>query len=90
MSGSEEIQLTRLGKYDEKSNFKGWINQFEKYTTLGKWSKEKKASLLFLSLTGGAQMYFVGLYGAWAEVLRSRFVQETNICSALASQPEEW
>ena len=63
-------------KYDGKVDFEGWVNQFEEYAILGQWSEEEKASRLFLSLTGGARMYFVGLhehenmaYNARVEVL---------------------
>ena len=51
----------RPEKYDGKGDFEGWVNQFEEYATLGQWNEEEKASLLFLSLTAGARMYFVGL-----------------------------
>ena len=51
----------RPEKYDGKVNFEGWVNQFEEYATLGQWTEEEKSSLLFLSLTAGARMYFVGL-----------------------------
>ena len=51
----------RPEKYDGKGDFEGWINQFEEYATLGQWNEEEKASLLFLSLTAGARMYFVRL-----------------------------
>ena len=44
----------RPEKYDGKGDFEGWVNQFEEYATLGQWNEEEKASLLFLSLTGGA------------------------------------
>ena len=39
-------------KYDGKVDFEGWVNQFEKYATLGQWSDTERALLLFLSLTG--------------------------------------
>ena len=48
-------------KYDGKGDFEGWVNQFEEYATLGQWTDEEISSLLFLSLTAGARMYFVGL-----------------------------
>ena len=51
----------RPEKYDGKVDFEGWVNQFEEYATLGQWTEEEKSSLLFLSLTAGARMYFVGL-----------------------------
>ena len=51
----------RPEKYDGKGDFEGWVNQFEEYATLGQWTEEEKCSLLFLSLTAGARMYFVGL-----------------------------
>ena len=51
----------RSEKYNGKGDFEGWVNQFEEYATLGQWNEEEKASLLFLSLTAGARMYFVGL-----------------------------
>ena len=35
------------------------MNQFKESATLGQWSDEERASLLFLSLTGGAWMYFL-------------------------------
>ena len=61
------------------------MNQFEEYATLGQWNEEEKASLLFLSLTAGARMYFVGLperekmaYTTRVEALRRRFEQETD------------
>ena len=80
----------RPEKYDGKVNFKGWVNQFEEYAALGQWSKEEKASLLFLPLTGGARMYFVRLperekmaYSARVEALRRRFGQETDMSIAL-------
>ena len=80
----------RPEKYDGKVNFEGWVNQFEEYTALGQWSEEEKASLLFLSLTRGARMYFVGLpecekmaYSARVEALRRRFGQETDTSIAL-------
>ena len=80
----------RREKYDGKVNFEGWVNQFEEYAALGQWSEDEKASLLFLSLTGGARMYFVGLlerkkiaYGARGEALRRRFGQETDTSIAL-------
>ena len=34
---AEEIQ-PRPEKYDEKVNFKDWVNQFEEYTMMGQWS----------------------------------------------------
>ena len=51
----------RPEKYDGKGDFEGWVNQFEEYATLRQWTEEEKSSLLFLSLTAGARMYFVGL-----------------------------
>ena len=70
----------------EKGGFEGWVNQFEKYATFGQWNEEEKASPLFLSLTAGARMYFVGLperekmvYATRVETLRRRFGQETDI-----------
>ena len=51
----------RPEKYDGKGDFEGWVNQFKEYATLGQWTEEEKSSLLFLSLTAGARMYFVGL-----------------------------
>ena len=51
----------RPEKYDGKVDFEGWVNQFEEYATLGQWTEEEKSLLLFLSLTAGARMYFVGL-----------------------------
>ena len=51
----------RPEKYDGKVDFEGWVNQFDEYATLGQWTEEEKSSLLFLSLTAGARMYFVGL-----------------------------
>ena len=66
------------------------MNQFEEYATLGQWTEEEKSSLLFLSLTAGARMYFVGLperekmaYATGVEALRRRFGQETNTSIAL-------
>ena len=57
---------------------------------MGQWSEEEKASLLFLSVTGGARMYFVGLperekmaYNARVDALRRRFGQETDTRIAL-------
>ena len=44
-----------------EKKFEGLVNQFEEYATLGQWSDEERASLLFLSLSGGAQMYFIEL-----------------------------
>ena len=80
----------RPKKYDGKVDFEGWVNQFEDYAILGQWSEEEKASLLLLSLTGGARMYFVGLpkrenmaYNARVEALRCRFGQETDTSIAL-------
>ena len=58
--GEEQLRV-EPEKYDEKGDFEGWVNQFEEYATLGQWNEEEKASLLFLSLTAGARMYFVGL-----------------------------
>ena len=66
------------------------MNQFEEYATLGQWTEEEKSSLLFLSLTAGARMYFVGLperekmaYATRVEALRCRFGQETDTSIAL-------
>ena len=79
----------RPEKYEGKGNFEGWVNQFEEYPTLGQWNKEEKASLLFLSLTAGARMYFIGLqerekmYATRVEALRRRFGQETDTSIAL-------
>ena len=58
-----ELKKFSLGpeKYDGKGDFEGLVNQFEEYATLGQWTEEEKSSLLFLSLTAGARMYFVGL-----------------------------
>ena len=63
---------------------------FEEYATLGQWTEEEKSSLLFLSLTAGARMYFVGLperekmaYATRVEALRRRFGQETDTSIAL-------
>ena len=50
-----------MEKYDGKGDFEGEVNQFKEYATLGQWSDEERALLLFLSLTGGARMYFVML-----------------------------
>ena len=75
----------RPEKYDGKGDFEGWVNQFEEYA-----NEEEKASLLFLSLTAGAHMYFVGLqerekmaYATRVEALRRRFGQETDTSIAL-------
>ena len=80
----------RPEKYNGKGDFEGWVNQFEEYATLGQWNEEEKASLLFLSLTAGARMYFVGLperekmaYATRVEALRRRFGQETDTSIAL-------
>ena len=80
----------RPEKYDGKGDFEGWVNQFEEYATLGQWKEEEKASLLFLSLTAGARMYFVGLlerekmaYTTRVEALRRQFGQETDTSIAL-------
>ena len=80
----------RPEKYDGKGDFEGWVNQFEEYATLGQWNEEEKASLLFLSLTAGARMYFVGLperekmaYATRVEALRRWFGQETDTSKAL-------
>ena len=77
-------------KYDRKGHFEEWVNQFEEYATLGQWNEEEKASLLFLSLTAGARMYFVRLpdrekmaYATRVEALRRRFGQETDTSIAL-------
>ena len=48
-------------RVEGKVDFEGWVNQVEEYATLGQWSDEERVSLLFLSLTGGARMYFIGL-----------------------------
>ena len=57
---------------------------------LGQWGDDKLASLLLLSLTGVARMYFVGLpehenmtYLASVEALQQRFGQETDTSIAL-------
>ena len=57
---------------------------------LGQSKDEERALLLFLSLTGGARMYFVGLpeqdnmaYPARVKALRRRFGQETDTSIAL-------
>ena len=57
---------------------------------MGQWNEEEKASLLFLSLTAGARMYFVGLperekmaYATRVEDLRRLFGQETDTNIAL-------
>ena len=70
--------------------FEGWVNQFEEYATLGQWTEEEKSSLLFLSLTAGARMYFVGLperekmaYATRVEALRRQFGQEMDTSIAL-------
>ena len=75
----------RLEKYDRKGDFEGWVNQFEECSTLGQRNEAKKASILFLSLTAGEQMYFVGLperekmvYATRVEALHRRFGQETD------------
>ena len=80
----------RPEKYDCKVDFEGWVNQFEEYATLGQWTEGEKSSLLFLSLTAGARMYFVGLperekmaYATRVEALRRRFGQETDTSIAL-------
>ena len=80
----------RPEKYDAKVDFEGWVNQFEEYAALGQWTEEEKSSLLFLSLTAGARMYFVGLperekmaYASRVEALRRRFGQETDTSIAL-------
>ena len=80
----------RPEKYDGKGDFEGWVNQFEEYATLGQWTEEEKSSLLFLSLTAGARMYFVGLperekmaYATRVEALRRRFGQGTDTSIAL-------
>ena len=66
------------------------MNQFKEYATLGQWTEEEKSSLLFLSLTAGARMYFVGLperekmaYATRVEALRRWFGQETDTSIAL-------
>ena len=80
----------RPEKYDGKVDFEGWVNQFKEYATLGQWTEEEKSSLLFLSLTAGARMYFVGLperekmaYATRVEALRHWFGQETDTSIAL-------
>ena len=75
----------RPEKYDGKGDFDGWVNQFEEYATLGQWNEEEKASLLFLSLTAGARMYFVGLpeREKMAYATRVEFGQETDTSIAL-------
>ena len=95
----------RPEKYDGKGDSEGWVDQFEEYATLGQWNEEEKASLLFLSLTPGARMYFVGLpewekmvYATRVEALRRRFGQETDTRIALqelaglrrTSRPRSW
>ena len=59
------VELKKFGlrpeKYDIKGDLEGWVNQFEEYAAIGQWSDDELASLLFLLLTGGAQMYFVRL-----------------------------
>ena len=55
--GEEQLRVElkkfslRPEKYDGKGDFKGRVNQFEEYATLGQWNEKEKASLLFLSLT---------------------------------------
>ena len=87
-----ELKKFRLRpeKYDGKGDFEGWVNQFEEYATLGQWNEEEKASLLLLSLTAGARMYFLGLpeweqmaYATRVEALRRRFGQEKDTSIAL-------
>ena len=80
----------RPEKYDGKGDFEGWVNQFEEYATLGQWNEEEKASLLFLSLTVEAHIYFVGLperekmaYATRVEAVRRWFGQETDTSIAL-------
>ena len=80
----------RPKKYDGKGDFEGWVNQFEEYAALGQWNEEEKASLLFLSLTAGARMYFVGLlerekmvYATRVETLCCRSGQETDTSIAI-------
>ena len=88
------VELTKFSrcpkKYDGKVDIEGWVNQFEEYAILGQCSQEEKALLLFLSLIGGARMYFVGLperkkmaYNTRVEALRRRFGQETDTSIAL-------
>ena len=48
-------------KYDRKGDFEGWVNEFQEYAVLGQWRDDEQASLLFLSLTRKAWMYFMGL-----------------------------
>ena len=67
----------RMGKNDGKVDFEGSVHQFEEYTMLRHWSDKERASLLFLSITGGARMYFFGLperenmtYALMVEALR--------------------
>ena len=80
----------RPEKYDRKGDFEGWVNQFKEYAMLGQWRDEQRASLLFLSLRGGAHMYFVGLperenmtYAVRVEAIRRRLGQETDTSIAL-------
>ena len=54
----------RPEKYNRKSEFEGWVNQLEEYAALGQWNEEEKSSLLFLSLTAGAQNVFCRFAGA--------------------------
>ena len=71
---------SRPEKYDGKGDFEGWVNQFEEYAILGQWNEEEKASLLFLSLTAGARMYFVGLPEPEKIVYATRVeVEDTSI-----------
>ena len=90
----QKIELKKFSlrpeKYDGKDDFEGWVNQFEEYATLAQWNEEEKASLLFLSLTTGAHMYFVELperekmaYATGVEALRRQFGQETDTSIAL-------
>ena len=81
----------RPEKYNGKGDFEGWVNQFEKYATLGQWNEEEKVSLLFLSLTARVRMYFVGLperekmvYATRVEALRRRFGQDSITLQELA------
>ena len=60
---AKKVELKKFSLQLERFNGKveGWVNQFEEYATLGQWSNDEWASLLFLSLTGGTRLYFVRL-----------------------------
>ena len=84
MGRAEEIQPPP-GEVRWESQLPGLGQPVQGNAALGLWSEDEMASLLFLSLTGGAGMYFIGLpdrekmaYGARVEALRGRFGQETN------------